>query len=192
MIALRPTVSSVLIFNIQLLETVRRVALSKKEVKELAAALGKVGDILREAELVEVVELEGGRVLYIVDSEPALIKAQVQHFGEVVLPTIYLLNKSKHAQRASAIYPMAIVDTGAVKHILNGADVMRPGIKQILGDFNKGDVAQVADEKRRIIAVGLWLYSRSEVEAMEKGKVIYNVHYLGDRLWKLFQELSKK
>ncbi|WP_243679594.1 hypothetical protein [Vulcanisaeta souniana] len=32
-------------------------------------------------------------------------------------------------------------------HIVNGADVMRPGIKEISGNFNTGDVLLIRDLK---------------------------------------------
>lgn len=170
----------------------KRVRLSNKEVKELAASLGKLGEILKNADVVEVGELEGGRVIYIVDKIPALYRAEVQGLGEVIIPTLYLVHKSPMGQGVAQLYPRLVVDAGAVKHILNGADVMRPGIKRVEGDFDKGQPVLIEDEKGRIIAIGISLYSRKELEAMEKGKTVYNAHYLGDKLWKLSLELANK
>ncbi|MEL9991137.1 MAG: DUF1947 domain-containing protein [Thermoproteus sp.] len=170
----------------------RRTTLSNKEVKELARSLGKAGEILRDADVVEVAEIEGGKALYIVDSQPALIKTQAAGVGEAVVPSLYLIHKTQLGQKVLSLYPAVVVDAGAVKHILNGADVMRPGIKNIGGDFNRGDPVLIQDEKGRVIAVGIALYARNELEAMERGKVIYNAHYLGDKIWKMSLELAQK
>jgi PUA domain protein len=83
------------------------------------------------------------------------------------------------------------VDDGAVPHIVNGADVMRPGIKEINGDFGDGDVVLIRDLKGRYIAIGVSLVSASEMRSITKGKVVKVIHHLGDRLWHLSQELLK-
>jgi len=62
----------------------------------------------------------------------------------------------------------------------------------IEGEFERGSPVLIADEKRRVIAVGVALYPRGEVEAMDRGKVIHNAHYLGDKIWKLSLELAEK
>ena len=75
---------------------------------------------------------------------------------------------------------------GAVKHILNGADIMAPGIVRIIGDFKKGDLVLVVDEKYgKPLAVCEALYSSEEISKMSKGKVLKNLHYVGDKVWKL-------
>ncbi|MGC8583350.1 MAG: DUF1947 domain-containing protein [Thermoproteus sp.] len=170
----------------------RRVRLSNKEIKELINSLGRAGELIRDADAVEVVEIEGGRAIYVADSQPALLKTQIANIGEIFLPTLYLIHKTPLGQKALSLYPLVLVDAGAVKHILNGADVMRPGIRSIEGDFGKGDPVLVSDEKRRAIAIGIALYPRGELEAMDRGKVIYNAHYLGDKVWKLSLELAEK
>ena len=82
--------------------------------------------------------------------------------------------------------PKVVVDMGAVKHILNGANIMAPGIVCIEGSFRKDDLVLIIDEKyRKPIAVGLALYSSDEIAHMRKGKVIRSLHYVGDKIWKL-------
>lgn len=88
-------------------------------------------------------------------------------------------------------FPKVIVDQGAVPFICNGADVMRPGIRKFEGEFKKGDVVVVKDERhRKSIAVGLALLDSSEASRMKKGAVIENLHYVGDKLWKLHKEMG--
>ena len=48
-----------------------------------------------------------------------------------------------------------VVDMGAVPRIVSGADVMRPGVVDVVGDFREGDVVVIRDEiHRKAIAVG--------------------------------------
>lgn len=82
--------------------------------------------------------------------------------------------------------PLVVVDMGAVKHILNGANVMAPGIVRIIGKFDKDRVVIVVDEKYgRPLAICISLYSSDEISKMSKGKVLKNIHYIGDKLWSL-------
>lgn len=170
----------------------KRIRLSNREIKELANSLGKLGEVLREADVVEIVEVEGGKAIYIVDGIPALYKSSITSLGEFVIPTLYLIHKTPMGQKITAVYPAVGVDAGAVKHILNGADVMRPGIREIAGDFEREEPLFILDDKRRTIAVGVSLYSRRELENLERGKVVHNVHYLGDKIWRLALELAKE
>ncbi len=82
--------------------------------------------------------------------------------------------------------PKIIVDEGAVKPIARGADLMRPGIVRVEGEFAAGDVVVVCEPTRALpLAVHEALYSLEEVMKMEKGRVTKRLHHLGDRYWKL-------
>ena len=86
--------------------------------------------------------------------------------------------------------PSMIVDMGAVPHIVNGADVMRPGIKDFRGEFNEGDFVVVRDERNlRPLAVAIALVGLEECRAMKKGKVAKNIHHVNDRIWKLMRRI---
>lgn len=77
--------------------------------------------------------------------------------------------------------PAVYVDIGAVKHIINGASVMRPGIVRVVGEFSQGDYVVVREEKGgQAIAIGEALISSAELASVSKGKVIRNVQYHGD------------
>jgi PUA-domain protein len=82
--------------------------------------------------------------------------------------------------------PSVVVDMGAVPYVCNGADIMAPGIKEITGGFEEGDIVVVRDvTHRKALSVGRALKSSAEIEASRKGRVIQNLHYVGDKLWKL-------
>lgn len=169
----------------------KRVRLSNKEVKTLKETYSQLAPVLEGADVVEVVQISENSALYLVDGEPLLLKATTGELGVFIVPTLYLIHKSQRG-RLLPNYPRAVVDPGAVARIVNGADVMRPGIQQFIGDFNKGDVVLVADGKGRVIAISVALYPRAEMEQMQKGKVLLNVHHLGDKIWDLSLKLVKE
>jgi PUA domain protein len=83
--------------------------------------------------------------------------------------------------------PKIVVDMGAVAHLANGANVMRPGIREIRNDFAKGELLLIVDEKfGKNIALGLADLDSTAMKSANKGKVVMNVHYVGDELWKSF------
>lgn len=87
-------------------------------------------------------------------------------------------------------FPYVMVDMGAVKFMCKGANVMRPGIKKY-SEFNKGDIVCVVEEShRKFLAIGKTLVSSQELESMEKGEVMKNLHYISDKYWEIGKTLS--
>ena len=85
-----------------------------------------------------------------------------------------------------ALFPSATVDEGAIRFLLNGADVMRPGIKSLDEWGDPGRTVVVKEEKKgRAIAIGLSTVSGSEASAMTKGSCLKNLHHVGDKYWTL-------
>ncbi|HEY5736090.1 MAG TPA: PUA domain-containing protein [Nitrosopumilus sp.] len=80
-------------------------------------------------------------------------------------------------------FPAVTVDMGAVKFMCKGANVMRPGIKKFT-EFEKDKLVCIVEESQhKFLAVGKSLVASSELENMEKGEVIKNIHYISDRFW---------
>ena len=80
-------------------------------------------------------------------------------------------------------FPSVTVDMGAVKFMCKGANLMRPGIKEF-GEFEKDKLVCIVEESQhKFLAVGKSMVSSSELESMEKGEVIKNIHYISDRFW---------
>jgi PUA domain protein len=80
-------------------------------------------------------------------------------------------------------FPAVTVDMGAVKFMCKGANLMRPGIKKFT-EFEKDKIVCIVEESQhKFLAVGKSLVSSSELETMEKGEVINNMHYISDRFW---------
>ncbi len=86
--------------------------------------------------------------------------------------------------------PSATVDSGAIKFVVGGANIMRPGITKTEGDFAAGDIVVIKEEKfGKAIAVGRANLARAELEAVKKGAVVQNLHYAGDKFWEMLKEI---
>lgn len=80
--------------------------------------------------------------------------------------------------------PRIIVDMGAVPHVVGGADIMAPGIRRVQGDFKENQLVVIVDEKHgKFLAVGSSLLASRTLASTKKGKVILNLHYVGDPVW---------
>jgi malignant T-cell-amplified sequence len=85
---------------------------------------------------------------------------------------------------------VATVDSGAVKFVCNGANVMRPGIVSFSGDFARGDIITVKEiAHSKAIAIGRALEGRLNIEGMKKGPSVENLHYIGDKFWESLKGL---
>lgn len=88
--------------------------------------------------------------------------------------------------------PKAVVNMGAVPHICSGADIMAPGIVYFNGAFDEEDIVVVFDEHhQKPIAITMAFYSVIEAEKLERGKILKNIHYIGDKLWNIIKQLSQ-
>ena len=95
---------------------------------------------------------------------------------DVLFPTLKFLLKEE-------VLPKVIIDMPAIKFITSGADLMKPGIKQ-MSNFKKGAAVVVVDElHNKPIALGIALFSSEDALFMEKGKIIQIIHYVGDSIW---------
>ena len=82
-------------------------------------------------------------------------------------------------------FPSVTVDMGAVKFMCNGANVMRPGIKNH-SEFLKDDIVCVIEESQhKYLAVGKSLVNSSDMKDMPKGEVVKNLHYISDKYWEI-------
>lgn len=87
-------------------------------------------------------------------------------------------------------FPYVMVDMGAVKFMCKGANVMRPGIKKY-SEFQKDGIVCVIEESHhKFLAIGKTLVSSQELENMEKGEVIKNLHYISDKFWEIGKTLN--
>ncbi len=121
--------------------------------------------------LVEEAETEDGVKIYLLDNEILLFKSE-----ERIYPTL-------RCKCVDAL-PAVIVDMGAIPFVCKGADVMAPGITEIKTPFEEGALVVVRDVKHgKALAVGKALRGSAAIMAEKKGKVIHNLHYVGDHIW---------
>lgn len=142
--------------------------------------------------MVDIYEIVDDKIyIYVADGAPIAARI-VGSNGEYVVPTLYFIHRWPSSDIVEH-YPKVVVDMGAVKPILSGADIMRPGIRRIDGDLKRGDIALVLDEaKLRPISISVSLYDKAEIESMERGKVLVNLHYINDRIWNGCRELAER
>ena len=77
-----------------------------------------------------------------------------------------------------------VVDMGAVPFVIKGADIMRPGITMIDKEIEKSEAVIIVDETHgKELGLGIALFSGEEIYSMTSGKVLKNIHYVGDRIW---------
>jgi PUA domain protein len=80
-------------------------------------------------------------------------------------------------------FPSVTVDMGAVKFMCKGANLMRPGIRTFT-EFEKDKLVCIVEESQhKFLAVGKSVVSSQEVENMDKGEVLKNLHYISDKFW---------
>lgn len=151
---------------------------AKRLLKEACERLKIPLEILNVSDKVECLET-GFCKLFLVDERPILFQVDNKIF-----PTLFFIEAIK-------FLPKAVVDAGAVPHICNGANVMAPGIVRFEGDFQRGDVVAVVDEKYgKPIAIGEINYSRREVSELKHGAIVKNIHFVGDKIWFLGKNLT--
>ncbi|WP_456369841.1 DUF1947 domain-containing protein [Geoglobus sp.] len=151
----------------------KRQKLRKKETKRILKEIEETTGVRLEGEL-ERVDVAGSTVL-LLDGEPVLL----EHDGRYYF-TVYGI--MKHRPEGGQV----IVDEGAVKFVMNGADVMRPGIVEADPEIREGDFCYVVVEKKLTpLAIGIALTSGDDMIG-ERGKVVENIHHLNDRVWKFF------
>jgi PUA-domain protein len=99
------------------------------------------------------------------------------YYEDKLVPTLKLLLKNNFLKKIT-------VDMGAVRFVASGADIMRPGIKEVDSGIQKNEFVSIVDiNNKRPLAVGFMLYSGDDMMQMTSGKVIKNIHYVGDKIW---------
>jgi predicted RNA-binding protein (TIGR00451 family) len=147
---------------------------SAELVKKMEESL-RVGLGLSRAAQASCVEPEEGTV-FIHFGDKVFLKT-----GERYLPFL-------GSQPALALFPSASVDEGAIKFVLNGADVMRPGVRSYDDWGETGRLVVVKEEKKgRAIAMGEAQVESRAMETMSKGPCFKNLHRIGDRFWNLYK-----
>ncbi|ABN70041.1 RNA-binding protein, containing PUA domain [Staphylothermus marinus F1] len=158
----------------------RRYVLSKRERKRLLEELeqryGSIG--VGKNDVVEIFEEKNKFKILVINGVPAFI-----FYEDKWIPHLKYLLRNPNLK-----IPIIIVDMGAVKPLLRGADLMAPGIREIIGVFGKGDVVVVAEEKyRKPFVIGIALVDSDDIVSgkIKRGRVVENIHRIGDIFWNI-------
>lgn len=150
--------------------------LKKKELKQIKEELNKiidVDDIFDKKSIVEKI-ITNEMDIIVLDNTPIAICKD----GNII-PTLKLLLTKNSAKGR------VVVDSGAVKFLANGADVMAPGIVNANPEIEEGSLVYTVEETHgKPLSVGIALMDGKTMVESKKGKAISTLHYIGDEIWK--------
>lgn len=158
-----------------------RLILKERESKPLIDELRKISGY-EQLPHKSRIEVQAARKLEVIfmDGRPVAVRKDTE-----MVPT--LVNTE-----ALTSMPKVLVDMGAVSHVTSGADVMAPGIRRVDGVFSAGQLLVVLDERfGKFLAVGRALLDSTGFSRTGKGKVIQNLHYVGDAAWEVIKPFSR-
>jgi PUA-domain protein len=162
----------------------RRYSLKSKDAKMLLSKASEklkinLATLIEAKANIEAIEADFGELL-LINGKPLLFKT-----GEDVFPTLFFME-------IAARMPKVVVDMGAIPYVCNGADVMAPGIVCVAGEFGKGDLVFVVDEKHgKPLALGEILYNSENAKSIKQGVVIRNIHFVSDKIWNFAKPLAE-
>ncbi|MHC1591585.1 MAG: DUF1947 domain-containing protein [Candidatus Helarchaeales archaeon] len=161
-----------------------------KKIREIKEEIQSHGyefnwdEIMKGKVKIEIAEFMDGTLLYILNGHPLFVRK-----GELLIPTLQSVIKNQ------INLSQVVVDMGAIKFLINGADVMAPGIlkDQLDDELKKDDVVKIVEEKyHKPIAIGQLLVDASTIKQVNKGKVIKNLHFMGDKLYQTLESVQEK
>jgi len=159
----------------------RRHFLKEKEARKLLLDFSQrlktdVEQLLGSKPSIEMNETETGEI-FIFNGKPLLARS-----GGELFPTLAF-------EKAFPFISRIVVDMGAVPYVCKGADIMAPGVVSVKGEFKENDLLLVVDERHdKPLAIGVALFSSQAMKNMKQGKIVRNIHYVGDNLWNYLRE----
>ncbi len=152
----------------------KRYHLKKKMYKEVKKQLGEYSTMLKPKSKVEILETDLEDII-LIDGSPMIMMIDNEPF-----PTV------KGALELDIQSRYVVVDMGAVKFVIKGADIMSPGITDADPNIKEGDLVIIIDEThRKPLATGRSLISGLEMVENREGKAVKSIHHIGDDLWNL-------
>ncbi len=150
----------------------KKKTLSNKEKREINNLIEKYNFQFDKKDIVEIVE----------DDKYKVIKSNNEmlffYLGDVIYPSLKLILKQ------DVLLKKVVVDMGAVKFVVNGADIMRPRIEDIEEGIEKDEIIVIVDvNNKKPLAIGKSLFGSEEMRSVEGGKVIKSIHYVGDDIF---------
>jgi len=159
----------------------RRFFLKDKEARKLLEDFSQrlktdVEQLLKSKSSIELNETEAAEI-FILNGKPMLARLDGELFPTLVF------------EEFCPFISRIVVDMGAVPYVCKGADVMAPGVVSVKGEFEENDLLLVMDERHgKPLAIGVALFNSQTMKNMKHGKVVKNIHYVGDKLWNYLKE----
>ena len=154
-----------------------RVILRKNDRSKIVSSLKDIfGDAVDafSASKFEVVTTDEGKIIF-VDGKQMFMELE----GQVFLTVRGALAFGPQVRRV-------VVDMGAVKFVVNGADIMSPGITAADDGILKDDLVVIVDEShKKPLAVGKALMSGPEMVESTSGKAVKSLLHVGDAFWEM-------
>ncbi|RKX46413.1 MAG: RNA-binding protein [Thermotogae bacterium] len=161
--------------------------ISKKEVKKIIGEMAKIfgeevaGKLISKKDQVLVGEFDKTTQILFINGKPRFIRREGLIFPLVI--TLYELSDKEDLRKWKR---RVVVDQGAVPYILNGADVMAPGIVDADEGIKEGDFVFVVEEEYgRPLAIGIALMDGKTMKEKTKGKAVKIIHHAKDKIWEL-------
>ena len=156
----------------------KRHSIRRSQAQDLLTRLfDQIGNSAQffHADMIEVIETNAKVSLFIVNKKLLLMDT-----GDWVFPTLKGAIQFPFPERR------IVVDAGAIPYVVNGADVMRPGIVSVSDDVKALLPVQIVDERHgKPLAIGIALLDAPDMRARTSGKMCKNFHYVSDEIWNI-------
>jgi PUA-domain protein len=156
----------------------KRHSIRRSQAQDLLARLAEqIGSSANHfhAEMIEVLETTANVSLFMVNKKPLLMATEAW-----VFPTL------KGAVQCPFPERRVVVDAGAIPFVVNGADIMRPGIVSVTDDVKANAPVQIVDERHgKPLAIGISLFDAPDLRASTAGKMVKRFHHVGDEIWNM-------
>jgi PUA domain protein len=166
--------------GITLLKSSAQKAVRRQILEQYPMLESYIEEILPKNTPIHIAKCHNQIDLVVVNNQPLFFTI---HDGPYI-PVLRLLHKYPN------MLPKLQVDRGAVKFVMSGAQIMCPGLTSAGGKLDltvgKGQIVAVTVEgKEHALGVGITAMSAADIEKINSGIAIENIHYLDDGLWKI-------
>lgn len=154
-----------------------RKELGSKQRKKVLSSIYAPGisasDLKKSVQFLLHDEKKGKYYIFDVDQQISFFS-----YEDKFLPSLMFIRKHSELD-----FPKVQVDAGAVKFVINGADIFTQGIVLCSREFDENTVVVILNPQDSALCLGFSLMTSSDL-LTKKGKAIINLHYLGDKIWK--------
>lgn len=145
-----------------------RKHLSKHEIKELEPKLAEYSIPYSKKDEIVIED----RIIFI-NKKPTLF-----YHEKTLVPTLKSIFSGAKLKTIT-------VDMGAIRFVVSGADIMRPGIMAFDEGIKEKELVVVVDvNNKKPLAIGVALMDSEMLQNTKIGKSVKNIHYIGDEIWK--------